>query len=317
MFSFALKNLVTWYEPYQKLLPTDQVTLLQLWDEIGIPHAENKQISGAVLPCIGFEVDPNKMSVYMSPEKRQKLIEACSDFTHQGSRRTLREFWRLQGYVNWALNVYPRLRPALSAMYAKTAGKTKGRAYLRVNKRICSEMSWFIKHIQQSSGVHMLKAVEWSQSDGVKTLTVYSDASGVGMGVWFSDENVAYQASLPDAPPGARILFFEALAACSAIHLSTRFAAVGRISLYTDSSNTFDIFNSFAALPLYNPILQSSVDILGDSRIDLRVHHIAGEDNVVADLISRLKNDEAMYASPGLTIHPFTPPRDALGAVAC
>jgi len=160
----------------------------------------------------------------------------------------------------------------------------------------------------------MLKAMEWLESDDVNTLTAYTDASGMGMGIWFFEENVAYQASLPDAPPGAQIFFFEALATCSAIHLSTCFAAIRCIRLYKDSSNTFDMFNSFRALPLYNPILRSSVDVLGDSKIHLWVHHITGEDNIVTDLVSRLKNDEAICAAPGLVILPFTPPRDALGA---
>jgi hypothetical protein len=78
----------------------------------------------------------------------------------------------------------------------------------------------------------MLKAMEWLESDDVNTLTAYTDALGMGMGIWFFEENVAYQASLPDAPPGAQIFFFQVLAACSAIHLSTCFAAIGRICLY-------------------------------------------------------------------------------------
>jgi len=136
-----------WYGPYQKFLPSDQVTLLLLWDKLSIPHAENKQVSGDILPCLGFEVDPNEMVVYMSTDKWSKLVEACLDFTHPRSRHMLRDFWCLKGYVNWSLNVYPLLRPALLEMYKKTAGKMKGQAYLHVNKAICSEMSWFIDHI--------------------------------------------------------------------------------------------------------------------------------------------------------------------------
>ena len=38
------------YKPYHKLYPRDQVTLLKLWDELGIPHKEKKQIHGSPLP---------------------------------------------------------------------------------------------------------------------------------------------------------------------------------------------------------------------------------------------------------------------------
>ncbi|KAG6329912.1 hypothetical protein ID866_9177 [Astraeus odoratus] len=44
-----------------KTLPQNMVKLLHLWDELGIPHKEHKQIYGPILPIIGFEVDPNLM----------------------------------------------------------------------------------------------------------------------------------------------------------------------------------------------------------------------------------------------------------------
>ena len=90
-------------------LPSDQVTLLQLWDKICLPHEASKQICGSCIPIIGFEVDPNAMSVKMSTAKRSELIIACTAFTVQGARKTLREFQKLQGWINWALNVFPHL----------------------------------------------------------------------------------------------------------------------------------------------------------------------------------------------------------------
>ena len=57
-----------------------------------------------------------------------------------------------------------------------------------------------------------------------------------------------------------------------------------------------------------------SVDILISSGIDLRVLHLAGENNNVADALSRFQNDTACALVPNLSILPFTPPRDAMGA---
>jgi hypothetical protein len=139
-FSFELVDHLSFYAPYNKRMPTKQANLLMLWDELGIPHEERKQVSGLVLPCIGFDVDPNRMTATLSDERKEKLMAECERFTKPGKRRTLREFWQLQGYVNWALNVFPKLRPALCATYAKTAGKTKGHAPIRVNTDIVREM---------------------------------------------------------------------------------------------------------------------------------------------------------------------------------
>jgi hypothetical protein len=56
------------------------------------------------------------------------------------------------------------------------------------------------------------------------------------------------------------------------------------------------------------------VDVLFTRGIDLRVIHFPGEQNVVADALSRWRADLALAAQPGLIIGPFTPPRDAPGA---
>jgi hypothetical protein len=56
--------------------------------------------------------------------------------------------WQLQGYVNWVLNVFPKLRLALCATYAKTAGKTKPHAPVRINTGIAREMEWLIQMLK-------------------------------------------------------------------------------------------------------------------------------------------------------------------------
>jgi hypothetical protein len=57
-----------------------------------------------------------------------------------------------------------------------------------------------------------------------------------------------------------------------------------------------------------------SIDMLIEDQIDLRVYHISGKDNIIADPLSRYKNELARLLSPGLIIGPFIPPQDVLGA---
>lgn len=120
-----------WYAPYNKLMPSKQVKLLELWDELGVPHEEKKQVAGSPLTIIGFEVDFNKMTITMPSDAQQDLITAIRSFAHFGQRRSLREFQSLAGWINWALNAYPLLRPGLSVLYSKISGKkTATQAYL-------------------------------------------------------------------------------------------------------------------------------------------------------------------------------------------
>jgi hypothetical protein len=58
------------------------------------------------------------------------------------------------------------------------------------------------------------------------------------------------------------IFFSEALAVLSALHHVCEHVMPKprRLAILTDSSNTFDMFNSLHVLPAYDPILVTAVD---------------------------------------------------------
>ena len=119
VFSFSTTSNLTFYAPYHRWMPTKKANVLLLWDEIGLPHKNSKKFVGPIIPCIGFDVNPNKMTVTMIPAKHNSFIESCQLFASSG-RHSLRDFQQLAGHINWALNFYPRMHPALSTIYAKT-----------------------------------------------------------------------------------------------------------------------------------------------------------------------------------------------------
>jgi len=108
-FSWEFTNILTFYQPYKKLLPTEQTNLLTLFDKIGIPHDEQKQVFGSPLQVIGFDVDPNVMTITMSLNARAELVTAIQTFADPHQHRSLKDFQHLAGWVNWALNVFPLL----------------------------------------------------------------------------------------------------------------------------------------------------------------------------------------------------------------
>ena len=89
----ALSDDVAYYAPYQRTLPAPQAKLLELWDELGIPHAKRKQLSGPTLPIIGIQVDPNAMTYSLPPESKIKLISELEDWeSPKGLRHTVRRW---------------------------------------------------------------------------------------------------------------------------------------------------------------------------------------------------------------------------------
>ncbi|KAI0314247.1 hypothetical protein OF83DRAFT_1029380, partial [Amylostereum chailletii] len=162
-FSHDLSPRCTFYEPYGAWLPPKQVQLLQLWDFLGIPHEKSKQEFGRVLVITGFEVSPVSMTIFLSAESISNLVTAIHAFIDEAPdrRRRLVEWQRLLGWMNWALNVAPLLRPALASSYAKISGKKKPNAPIFLNGQVSRDLRWFATTLQQSSGIHIIRARLW------------------------------------------------------------------------------------------------------------------------------------------------------------
>jgi hypothetical protein len=78
--------------------------------------------------------------------------------------------------------------------------------------------------------------------------------------------------------------------------------------IYTDNSNVVDIFSSLHCRPEFNNIIKYAVSACVKADIDMRVLHIPGDENSVADAISRADFDRARNLSPNISFHNFSPP---------
>jgi len=325
----STKNDLVLYEPYGKLFPRPQATLLGLWDELGIPHKEKKQLWGESLPIIGIHVDANKLEFTLTKDSRMKLSEELRCWSTEKKREKLRKWFQMGGWFNWALNAYPLLRPALNNFYPKLSGRKDSALQVHINNAIREDFRWAADKLESSSGVLLLKSIHWGLSDA--TYVIYCDACPSGMGFWYPGLGIGFVSPTPTHENPLLIFYFEALCVLSALYDAHKRSPSGsRILIYTDNSNTVDIFNTLRALPDYNHLLLTAVDILHEGHHDVRVLHVPGVENGVADALSRLQLTRALELVPGLKISPFQPwswtkvtgnklsfqpPRGALGAI--
>ena len=309
---FGPQDDLLFYAPYSSSFPRDQTLLLQLWDDLSIPHKFKKQVFGTSIPVIGIDVDPNSMTLSLSAQKRVDLCDALLSWAIKPVNRTkahyqLRHWQQMAGWVNWAFNVFPLLRPCLNNFYTKLRGSHDPCRKLWVNSTIRDDLAWAARHIEASDGIHLLHSSSWDPASA--DLTAYCDACPKGMGFWYPQSSLAFFAPTLDLPD-AGIFYFEALCVFCALQDAALCAEPGsRIVIFTDNLNTVQIFNSLACLPEYNLILRRSVDILLANKLDLRVLHISGEVNTIADALSRSRFDIALGSEPGLRLSPFQPPR--------
>ncbi|KAF8803587.1 hypothetical protein BYT27DRAFT_7225943 [Phlegmacium glaucopus] len=272
------------YAPYNRYLPSHQKQLLDLWDKLGIPHKPHKQLSGSPLTIIGIDVDPNSMTLSLPPSSKARLLNKLSFWaskppkTSSGSFK-LKHWERMAGWFNWALNM---------------SGKHNRDQCIYINNA-------------KSDGVHLLKSMLWTPSKA--NFVIYCDACPEGLSFWYPDNKSSFYVPTPINVPTEFIFYFEALCVLSALdHIQTCAHRGSQIVIYSDNSNTVNIFQSYQALPAYNHLLKQAVDIIILNDYNLCILHIPGSDNVVTDALSHVKFSVALHHEPLLKLFTFNPP---------
>ncbi|KAJ6597916.1 hypothetical protein B0H10DRAFT_1629841, partial [Mycena sp. CBHHK59/15] len=160
--SGQLASEMQFYEPYKHWFPRNQTRLLLLWDKLGVPHSEGKQLFGPELVVIGFLVDSRQMRVTIPDEACAAFLEELRHWTQKskhGIRCSLREWQALAGYANWIFNVFPLLKPALCNIYAKMEGKEKADALIFISETVRRDLMWLTDHVRQSDGIFLIKTI--------------------------------------------------------------------------------------------------------------------------------------------------------------
>ena len=137
------------------------------------------------------------------------------------------------------------------------------------------------------------------------------------LGTAYTDNHVGFYSPTPVETTDKYIFSLEALCVLSAIcHITDvlHMPPMARVLIYTDNDNTVTIFNTLRCLPHYNPILINAAAACISSNIQLRVLHIPGHLNCVANVISQNNFSLARQDVPDLVISPFLPPQLPLGA---
>ncbi|KAJ7024257.1 hypothetical protein C8F04DRAFT_969233 [Mycena alexandri] len=204
-------------------------------------------------------------------------------------------------------------------------GKSVGNAAIFVNRGVVRDLEWFANHVKNSTGIHLLESLDWEPADA--DVVAFCDASLKGLGFYIPAADIAFQSLPPVSGPSDRIFYYEAFCVCWCLHQIAALVrdsgkiTLRRVTIWTDSSNTYDIFNTLRAKPLYNEILKSAIDVLIANDFKLRVLLLPGKKNIVADALSRWRNDVALSSHPGLAIYDSCalpniplPPRETLGA---
>jgi hypothetical protein len=296
--------------------PRNQVQLLLLWDRLRVPYGDLKQDHGATLKIIGFWVDINLGTISLTPTAISDLADRITTFITQTDRKPpLRDWQQLTGHLNWAINVLPWGRPALTELYRKMNGKTHARAGIFLNVEVIESMKWFQHILSTAIGVRFIDNDCWEDHEA--DMVVWTDAS-LKLAIAFVYANKGFVYEIREADPKVKIdiFFLEMIGILSAVHHAASLPSPPkRLLIWSDSLNSVQIHNSLRATEaLHNGVLLAIASIIIRTGIDLRVRHIPGKENIRADLLSRFLFKDFHRQFPSYRVHSFEPPRDLLPA---
>ena len=195
----------------------------------------------------------------------------------------------------------------LSNVYAKISGKSESHAKVFVSKAVVWDLQWIIAHMEQLDGIYLFGDVDWGAHQADATL--FLDACMSRLGFYFEHSCEGFQCLVLGSPPKNTIFFFEALAVVSVVDAVTCLPSIpAHLLVHIDNTNMVDIFHSLRSLPPYNDLLKFTVSLLIKYNISLRVVHVPGMDNEVADALSWFNNAHASAACLGLSVSLFQPP---------
>lgn len=301
-----------------KLRPPRQVQLLVLWEALLCPFEDRKQEHGEQLKIIGFWVDINLGTISLTPESIADIINKINEFLDtQDRKQSLRAWQRLGGHLNWLLNVLPWGRPALSELYRKISERESHRPSTKIflNATVKSDLAWLASEIPRSIGIHIMGTGRWD--DHAADIVLWTDASlRMALSFVYAGNSFVYQLRPCPAKLTIDIFFLELVAILSAIeHVASFDKPPRRVLVFTDSLDSVGVFNSLrASTTMHNGPLLGVASVVLRSGIDIRVRHIAGTQNIRADMLSRLLFEEYKRKFPSDRVRFFEPPRELLPA---
>ncbi|KAM5539534.1 hypothetical protein V8D89_006806 [Ganoderma adspersum] len=115
----------------------------------------------------------------MPPNTVDDAIAAIDRFFATPDRKPrLHEWQRLAGHLNWVLNAIPWGRPALTAVYRKTSGKSHPNGSVYLNREVVSDLTWFRDLLPSAVGVRFVDQGRWDPEEA--DCTVWSNAALTG-----------------------------------------------------------------------------------------------------------------------------------------
>jgi hypothetical protein len=277
---------------------------LELCTRLGVPMAPDKaEGPSECLTFLGIELDTVAMTARL-PAKKLSALRLLLDMWVSRQHCTIHDLQSLTGSLRWACHVvrpgraWLRRLIALTTELCRQRGRTDchGEQQHSLTASARADVRWWHRFIGRWNGVSLILDIEWTNA--IK-LQLYTDAcyeSSTGKGGWggrygnrwIQGEWTPEQLALAKRAKGYSIPFLELYALVLAVCTWSHEWAGRKIMLHCDCQPiVFACRKAESGDSSIQAMLRHLTTTAALGQFDLRVRHIAGADNVVADALSR------------------------------
>lgn len=284
-FSYEFADNLRLYKPSGIMMPSKQAALLELWDDLGIPHEQKKQVHGPALDIVGHAIDIVAMRIDLPERTREKLLDRISTFVSFEDEdkisgylyRSLAEFQELSGLIEWASQFHRPLRlgaVSLQALITKTSKNCKKDEQptpqperLRVSRAIFRELAWLVAHIKHRKASPLYSVLHKN------ALEVYCDATPIGIGFYCESLQRGYRQNIPFKSPFDDTVYSNAYSIVRAIEWASSVEPRrDSIRIYCKDKAAVAMFARYRPHKIEHcKILMDAVDCITANNITLRV----------------------------------------------
>lgn len=296
--------------PYSQTCQQSLTSMLLTFKNLKIPIAADKtQGPCTVLEFMGIILDTDRMEARLPPDKVERIQTSLASFQSRKSC-TLKELQSLIGTLNFACKVVPPGRPFLQRMIELTRNVSKLHHHIKLTSGFFKDLNIWKQFVSGWNGASFFLSVSWVDSD---SLQLFTDASGtLGFGgifgsKWFQGH---WESQQQLDQPGISIAWQELFALVVACHLWGRFFANKRIILFCDNESVVNIVNSKRSrIPRVMDLVRHLTLLTLKYNFYLRVRHIEGKKNEIADSLSRFQMERFRLLVPHADQSPYLVPQ--------
>ena len=257
-----------------------------LCKDIGVPLAPDKTVTPTqTLTFLGFSLDTVQGTVSLPMDKLQK----CKDMIHEillSNKLKVASLLSLQGLLSFSCAVIRPGRAFIRRLYSLTAGLLP-HYYVRLDKEHKSDLHMWLQFLESYNGIDLYSDILAIHSN---TFHLFSDASqSHGCGAFFNSHwfNLAWPSSWWR---NQNITFLEITPIALALDTWGHYFTNSTLVIHTDNLSLVHVLsNQTSKEPLVMIWVRQIVLATLKLNIYIEVEHISGENNRLADLLSRLQ----------------------------